>query len=253
MDRLPDAPAGAPDADELLELYALDLLEGEDALEAERLLARSAEARERVRALRGVAAMLALDIEPAEASPNLKGRILAAARADVDDASAPAAATPAPIRLDAVRAARAGWVDRLGWAAAAVLALALVGSLVWNMQLRDELRQRPDATIFAVHGSEDAVGVTGEVVVLGDDGTTIVTLRGLPQLERGMVYQIWLIAGETPEPDVTFVGDTTGLASVGVAGSISGFDTLAITVEPAGGSSAPTSPPIILSDLTTQS
>ena len=40
-------------------------------------------ARDRVRQLQGVASMLALEIEPMQASPGLKTRILDAARADL--------------------------------------------------------------------------------------------------------------------------------------------------------------------------
>lgn len=262
MNRLPEPPTEAPDADELLELYALDLLGEVETVEVERRLETDSAARERLRELRGVTAMLALELEPVEAAPDLKQRILQAARADIEQRAAPLvvstrpAASPEPISLGHARAERVqrtAWPSRLGWAVAAVMALALAGSLSWNLQLRDELRDRPETIIFAVRGSEDAVGVRGEVLVIGDEGDTIVKLTGLPELERGKVYQVWLIADDTPAPDVTFVRDNSGLASVGVAGNVAAFDTLAITVEPVGGSSAPTSPPIIFSDLTTQS
>jgi anti-sigma-K factor RskA len=263
MNRLPEPPAGMPDPDDdLLELYALDLLDDAETERVERLLESDPAARERLRELRGVTAMLAFDLEPVQASPELKERILAAARADLADAAAlgspqaPGAVAPAPIALDDARAARArsgGWSSRLAWAVAAVLAVALVGSLAWNMRLRDELADRPQTVTFAVTGSDEAVGVQGEVLVIGDDGETILKLSGLPPLERGQVYQVWLIEGDTPQPNVTFVGDNSGLASVGVVGSSTNSDLLGITIEPTGGSETPTTPVIIVSDLTTQS
>lgn len=258
MNRLPEPPAGVPDDDDLIELYALDLLDDAETARVEQLLEHDPAARERVRELRGVTAMLAFDLEPVEASPDLKDRILRAARADLEaEPSAPAPistpAPPAPTSLADVRADRSMWSSRLSWAVAAVLALALIGSLVWNLSLRNQLDERPQTLVFTIIGSDEAVGVQGEVVVIGDDGETILTLSGLPELERGQVYQVWLIQGETPVPNVTFVGDSTGLASVGVVGSAMGSDFLGITIEPTGGSLTPSSQPIMLSDLTTQS
>jgi len=263
MNRPPEPPDGSSESlDDLLELYALDLLDDAQSDDVERLMANDPEARERLGELRGVTAMLAFDLEPVEASPELKARILRAARADLEQREAAASVVvdeppaPEPISLEQARARRdasPGWKAIAGWAVAAVLALALAGSAFWIAHLRNQLDERPATIVFTVQGSDAAVGVNGEVMVIGDNGDTIVTLSGLPELERGKVYQIWLIAGERPDPNVTFTPDQTGLASVGVVGSATGYDQLAITVEPDGGSLAPTSPPIIFSELSSPS
>lgn len=252
MNRLPEPPAGAPGDDDLLELYALGLLDDAESAAVERVLAADPAARERLRELRGVTAMLAIDLEPLQPSPDLKERILRAARADLEDNGSVAPARP-PTPLDVRRGRRDAWAARLGWAVAAVLAVALAGSLVWNARLRDELADRPRTLVFTVSGSDQAVGVRGEVLVIGDDGEAILKLAGLPPLERGQVYQVWLIDGQTPIPDVTFVADAAGLASVGVIGDVAGRDGLGITIEPAGGSQQPTSPVIISSDFSGES
>jgi anti-sigma-K factor RskA len=255
MNRLLEPLEGHPEPpdDEQLELYALDLLDADERDQVEQRLADDVRARERVRQLRGVASLLALEIEPMQASPGLKTRILAAARADLKHQaarapSAPALAPAAPTQLAVERERRRPARSWAGWAAAAALALALVGSLLWNAQLRSDLNDRPDLPTYGVTTSGAAVGTTGSVVVLDEHTTALLTLANLPPLERGKVYQVWLIA-DAAEPNATFTPDRTGHAEVAVQGNIADYQTLAVTVEPSGGSQAPTSEPIILSTL----
>ena len=240
----------------MLELYALDLLDGAERADVERLLAADEHAREQVRHLRSVAAALALEIEPMEASPGLKARILDAARADLDverafgDAKPP----PAPVSIASARARRRSARDWAGWSVAAVLAVALIGSLVWNAQLRNDRDNPPPAVAYGVTTSGNAVGASGAVVVVGERAlaqSALLTLSNLPALERGKVYQVWLIAG-APEPNVTFTPDKTGYAEVAVPGQIADYTTLAVTIEPSGGSAAPTTEPVIVSTISEQ-
>jgi hypothetical protein len=74
--------------------------------------------------------------------------------------------------------------------------------------------------------------------------------RGLPKVEPNKSYELWLIAGATPIPAVVFNTDEAGNAVVEIqslpdAGTPQKF---AITVEPAGGSKAPTTTPILVGD-----
>src|SRR5688500_4673928 len=78
--------------DEQLELYALGLLDERETAAVERLLREDPAARQRARELREVVSVLAFDTDPVEPSPDLKARILDAARADVT----PEAVAPAP-------------------------------------------------------------------------------------------------------------------------------------------------------------
>jgi anti-sigma-K factor RskA len=232
--------------DEELELYALGLLDRDQSAAVERRLRDDPAARERVRALRGVAAALVHDLEPLEPSPGLRGRILDAARADVQS-QVERAAPPGPIVLAERRAAPPGW---LPWAAAAALAVLLVASLIWNARLRDEVDQRTPAVAHAVTAQGEAAGVTGTALEIGEDGTILLSLAGLPLPDSGRVYQVWLIADGAPVPNVTFLPTRLGFANVAVSGSAEGFRVLAVTNEPDGGSTAPTTEPLIFSDLT---
>jgi anti-sigma-K factor RskA len=242
-----------------LELYVLNLLDDDETAAIEQRIADEPAVRERVRELRGAASLLALDLEPIEPSPALKDRILAAARADLDSsspepgtpASMPAAEpAPPPVSIADVRRSR-GMVQWIPWSVAAVLAIALIGSLLWNASLRSDLDERSTAIAHAVQTSGTASGASGEVVVLDSDGVALLTLSDLPALEPGKVYQVWLIADadSAPQPNVTFMPTNQGFANVAVAGSVGDYGILAVTIEPNGGSTAPTSDPLITSEL----
>lgn len=231
--------------DEQLELYVLGLLDERETAAVERLLREDPAARQRARELRDVVSVLAFDAEPIEPSPDLKARIMDAARADL----APETLAPAPPIALAERRQRnrARWTP---WLVAAALALALAASLVWNAQLRSDLDDQPETATYAVAGSGPAEGVGGLLIVVGDDDDAILNLAGLSELPPDRAYQVWLIADGAPVPNVTFVPSATGTATVTVPGEIADYSILAITIEPLAGSLAPTTDPIITSDLT---
>lgn len=247
------------DRDEQLELYALGLLDERETAAVERLLREDPAARQRARELREVVSVLAFDADPVEPSPGLRARILDAARADMAPETAerepepvPAPATvqePAPpISLAERRdGSMARWTP---WLVAAALAVALATSLIWNSQLRSELDSQPDTATFAVAGSGPAENVAGTLVVVGDHDSGILFLAGLEELPADRAYQVWLIDDGDPVPNVTFLPNQEGVATVSVSGEISEYRVLAITVEPLAGSPAPTTEPIITSDLT---
>jgi anti-sigma-K factor RskA len=231
--------------DEQIELYVLGLLDDGEAAAVEQLLRDDPTARQQARELRGALSTLALHIEPLTPPPGLKARILDAARAERSPQAVESSS--GPILLAERRERR---LSRLApWAAAAVLALALAASLVWNVQLRSDLDERPEIATYAVAGSGAAEDVSGELVVSDVTGA-VLRLDGLIPLEPDRAYQIWLIGDGDPIPNVTFVPDANGAANVAVSGEIDGYAVLAVTIEPLGGSLAPTTEPIITSDLT---
>lgn len=231
--------------DEQLELYVLGLLNEGETAAIERLLREDPTARQRARELREVVSVLAFDAEPIEPSADLKARIMEAARAD---RTPEAVAPPLPVSL-AERRERglARWTP---WLVAAALAIALAGSLIWNAQLRSDLDARPEMATYAVVGNGPAETVTGTLLVVGDENDAILSLAGLETLPSDRAYQVWLIAEGDPAPNVTFVPNAAGVATVSVPGDIEDYNLLAITVEPLAGSAAPTTDPIITSDLT---
>jgi anti-sigma-K factor RskA len=76
----------------------------------------------------------------------------------------------------------------------------------------------------------------------------------LPQLPAGKTYEMWMIpkgASSAPQPAGLFRPDASGSAMHVQAGpvDVATLGTVAVTVEPEAGSSAPTTTPVIVAPL----
>ena len=108
-----------------------------------------------------------------------------------------------------------------------------------------ELLSAPDALVASAATS---AGGTATVVASWRAAAMVFTSVGLPVLPPTSVYELWFIgsagvrpAGLVPSPD------PDGLASVLVlASGLSPDDAVGVTVEPAGGTTAPTTTPIVV-------
>ncbi len=97
-------------------------------------------------------------------------------------------------------------------------------------------------TAVACHASGSVTTVNG--------GGLHVQLQGLAQLPPGKQYQAWMIApGGAPKPEPVFSPDSNGRGSVDMPESAVKGATVAITIEPAGGSRAPTSKPFVAATI----
>ena len=67
----------------------------------------------------------------------------------------------------------------------------------------------------------------------------------LPSLSEGETYETWILREDIPEPAGLFEPNDAGVAAAPIEGSIEGADAVAVTVEPSGGSSSPTSDPLM--------
>jgi anti-sigma-K factor RskA len=74
----------------------------------------------------------------------------------------------------------------------------------------------------------------------------------LPPLPAGRIYEMWVQRGNAaPTPTGTlFSTRANGSANVGVPGSLDGVSRVMVTQEPAGGTLAPTSAPVIVAPVT---
>lgn len=238
-------------------LYALDALAGRDRERFEEHLAGCAQCRDEVASFRETASALAEDEEAPP--PAMRESVLA--RIDTVDQLPPDSATP-PARPD--RHARpdlhtgpgrhrgGGRRGRrlIGAAAGLALAAGLVGVVVvegpWFAEepappVAEQVLTAEDAQRF-----EEAPG-GGEVSVVMSPSVdrAVVETQGLPPAPSGHSYQAWWLVGagdpvsaglldpgESGETFTLLEGDPT--AATGVA----------LTVEPEGGSEAPTTEPI---------
>jgi anti-sigma-K factor RskA len=90
--------------------------------------------------------------------------------------------------------------------------------------------------------------VRGEVVRLGDERAVLVA-EDLPSPPEGETYEAWILREDVPEPAGLFEPNDTGAAAAPLEGSIEGADAVAVTVEPSGGSSSPTSDPLMTANV----
>jgi hypothetical protein len=200
-------------------------------------------------------------------SPELRARMLSAARTE---ASVPVTAS------DRGASRRRWWrpiaVGATSLAFAASLALAIqVGA---NGVLRDQLADTQSRITAlnteldtaeawierAVATGADAFFMSGEgqgaeasfmLVVEADAAGAVLLMSGLPELAPGRTYELWVERDGTVVGVGTFEPDERGLAAVTIDASLGGIRQAMITIEPEGGSEAPTQGDVIMQgDLT---
>ncbi|MFB9072434.1 anti-sigma factor domain-containing protein [Citricoccus parietis] len=136
-------------------------------------------------------------------------------------------------------------------AAAAAVAVAVVVSQPWaptgGVTEGDQLTAIEQ--ILQVDGAErleSPVTGGGEVeVARAPSGETVLAARGLPAPAEGRDYQMWTIQGEAAPQPAGLLEVQDGLALVRMQ-DVPADAALAVTVEPAGGSEAPTTDPIVV-------
>ena len=139
-------------------------------------------------------------------------------------------------------------------AAAAVLAAVAFGGLWWQerQDADDAVAQAQQLTtllsaddVRTVPGVSQKQGHTGAIVMSRSEGEAIFVASDLPDLPSDQVYEAWTIQGaDDPQPAGTFTPDDSSSL---LALPDSSFDAtaMAITVEPVGGSEAPTSDAVV--------
>ncbi|HYG57992.1 MAG TPA: anti-sigma factor [Symbiobacteriaceae bacterium] len=127
------------------------------------------------------------------------------------------------------------------WAAAAVLALGLgIYSLVGLQGLQERLAGFQQAVphverSVGMLGTENAPGAVARVLVAYESTGTRISLQaqGMPPLESGQAYQLWLIKDGQRRSGGVFVVDASGTGGVATwLPDRAEFDALGITREP---------------------
>ena len=250
---------------DLVEEYALGILDGAARTEFETRLARDPVLQKELAATMETLGVLAFST-PAVPTPQLKDRVLAhvAMTPRADTAVLPFAAP--------VRRSRAPL-----WLGAALAASLLVIAKLW-FDLRDAQHAAETARVAAVDGSRALAQRDSVIAQLTDPAAELVTLAAtgaakpvikayenrtrrsvmlsaalLETLPAGRAYQLWFIVDGKPVPSVTFKSDSAGHALLrDVAMPAGAVAAAAVTVEPEAGSTAPTSPVLFLGKLATE-
>ena len=196
---------------DLAAAYALDALDPEDRWTYERHLEGCDRCQKEVVAFRDAAGELAYAAEGPAPSPELRARILAAARAE------PRVATVVPIRRR--------WLFPATAIAAAAAAVAAIGLGLWA----NSLRAGPTQRVVAVEGAP------GNLVVNGERGTLVICLDDAPAAKT---YEAWVVKAQRPKPAGLFPG---GCSSIPLDQPVERGSIVAVTLEPEGGSDQPTS------------
>jgi anti-sigma-K factor RskA len=232
--------------------YALDALEGPEREQFERHLRRCLSCTAEVRGLRETAARLAV-ASAVRPPPGFRHHVLTASGRTRQ--LSPVPAQRARPHLSRARIPRLiGVVATVSTAAAIVLGILQATNSSQLDQARAHARAvaavlaGPDARIAT--GTTSAGGTVTAVVSVRQR-EMVLTATGLPSLPASRVYELWLIG-----PDGTRAAGLLPAAQAGRAGPVlaSGLvpgDRITITVEPAGGTARPTTPPIAAVALST--
>jgi anti-sigma-K factor RskA len=219
------------------------------------------------------------DMEP---SPALKGRIMAAAAADLEARRGPTAAPEAPASVSAPVASstsappstpptvfpaaeeradrRAARMSPLAWAMR-IAAVLVIGALVgWNLLLQGQLDtaktyEQNVATVLDIASQPGALtavlapatsGGPRGLAALGPNGEMAMAVRDLAPTTGNQVYEAWAIGSDgVPVPLGSATVGSAGTAFYTGGGLVAApGEVLALTLEPAPGATVPSSTPV---------
>ena len=222
------------EVDELLGAFSLDALPDDEMKDVRDHLA-GCQQHEGVQDMLATGRSLAFEPEERDPPRSLKARIMREVRGETN--------------VDAVQPVRDnsgifGWLRPPTFQPAliAVLFVAVIGLAAWVAVLQSST---DDAFVRTFGGDSPAVG---HLVVVPDEDLAVMNIEGLEPVASDRVYQAWTISDGVAE-SAGILSVENGAVSVAFPLDPSAVDSVAITIEPAGGSSQPTSYPILAADL----
>jgi anti-sigma-K factor RskA len=236
-----------PDIHHLTGAYVADALPPQEELLFERHLEECSLCAAEVRELRETTARLALAAAQ-QPPPGLRQQVLAEIGSVRQQA-------PPVVSLPAQRRARGTRLLRVAAVVVALAIIAALGTVIIRQQDRIDRLQASNTQVTEVITAPDAQmavartgGASGLVVYSRARNAAVFSSSGLTDLPSDKVYQLWAIgpSGATSEGLLEF---SNGRTEPAVAQSLAGAESLGVTAEPAGGSAAPTSDPVLVVPL----
>jgi anti-sigma-K factor RskA len=209
---------------ELSAAYALDALDGDDRRRFEEHLGQCADCRDDVASFHEATASLAYDVDAPAPSQALRERILTKARAE------------RPSNIVALPSRR--WGLRIATGVAAVAAFAALAFGLWAASLQNELDDR--VAVFELTGADGSL-------LVEPSGEAILTVDGLGRAPAGKTFEIWVIEEGQARPSGLFPG-APGRSVVPLTERVPDGAVVAVTLEPAGGTSQPSGKPLFTSE-----
>jgi anti-sigma-K factor RskA len=128
---------------------------------------------------------------------------------------------------------------------------------VENLQLQSELETRENqlaslagaTQLVALGGTEAAPEASGTLYVRDGEGTLV--LSNLEPLSAEQIYQLWLIPADgapIPAGLLDHAGEPLATITLDLPATLDGIAAVGISIEPPGGSSAPTGPIVLLGE-----
>lgn len=247
---------------ELVPLLALDALDVDERDVVEDHLSGCAACAEELAGYLETAAVLALALPQSEPAPGLKGRVLAeASRARLvpNAGERPATRRPGAGRFR-LRISAAGLV-------AAVALMVAAGSTTWAFSLQQQLEvqearlatlseraqnyqrvtavlQAADTQIRVLQGTNNAPQAFGRVYIDPETSEGMLMVRNLPPLPQDRHYQLWVTGADGIRQSAGILTWTdkagNGYTLIKCPETLARWQSFGVTMEPAGGSPAPT-------------
>lgn len=240
--------------DNLSGAYSLDALSAAEREAHEATLSGSDEARYEATELQDTAVLLGLAVAPVEPSADLRARLLAqVAFTPQLPKTTPVDAAPGPAETRA----------RLRWSrpatavvsAAAAIALIVGGIAVGTTSLHPEPSYQA-SQMAAINAADDMQELDttlagGEQITLRwspELASSVIIVDGMAPAPEDRVYQLWYI-GESGARAAGFLPVTDGVEAWQVLeGDMHTGDQVGVTVEPMGGSTKPSTDPVMVID-----
>ena len=263
-----------PRIEELLPFYALDALTEEEKELVESYLAEHPEARLQLQELQPGASALPYAVAPVEPPGRVKEALMKRVASDVQERSRSSVGAVSSARVQKEAAQRGSRFENifrvlsLGAAAIAMIWAFVLNAQVGRLQgqvdalneqvatqsqsIDDLIKNFPQSNVITVSlKSTDQSRPLGQLIANPNDKSAVVVISGLPPLEPGKTYQVWLIRGAPVSAGLLTV-DENGQSVLIITSqeSIGSFESLGISIEPEGGSAQPTADQIVvLSEL----
>jgi anti-sigma-K factor RskA len=229
---------------DLLPGLALGGLEPGEERHARQHLAGCPACREELTVLEEIVGSVAMALPAADPPPGLEARIMerihraAAPGRPTRDRTETRTVTRAQTRVPFFRHPAVGAI-----AAVLILFLGAGNVLQWS---RGAAAARtpvgPGFITIVLKGADPNQQVSGTMVLDADSFGGTLAMRGLPRLDSEHQYQLWLVKDGNRTSGGVFDADVWGYANLllQVPDDFKGFTSIGISVEPAGGSPAPT-------------